>query len=131
MLQLVYISSAIGCGPGEVSAILATSRRNNARLGITGLLYGDGTRFLQALEGPAAAIEQLYATIRADPRHRATVVLSRRDIAEREFGLWDMAERRDDGDGQLFLAKVDDLTRRAAPRVRATFEGLARVKRAA
>ncbi|MEE2915447.1 MAG: BLUF domain-containing protein, partial [Pseudomonadota bacterium] len=67
--QLVYISSAIGRVDGD--AVLAVSRRNNARDGITGLLYADGRRFLQVLEGERAAVERAYQRIAADPRHRA------------------------------------------------------------
>ena len=93
MLQLVYISSSTTRGLEGLDAILATSRRNNARDGITGLLYADGTRFLQALEGEGAAVEAAFARIRTDPRHRGVVVLSRRTIAVREFGPWDMAAR--------------------------------------
>ena len=78
MLQLVYISSAVG--KPDVGAILAVSRRNNARDDVTGLLYADGVRFLQALEGPADKVEAAFARIGADPRHRAVVVLSRRTV---------------------------------------------------
>ena len=131
MLQLVYISSPSGIVPGDVSAILAASRRNNARDSITGLLYADGSRFLQALEGPADMVEATYARIQQDKRHRALVILSRRTVETREFGSWEMAERRPGTDGEAFLAKIDRLIKDASPSVRGTFEGLARVKRAA
>lgn len=127
--QLVYISSAVGQVDGE--AVLAVSRRNNARDGLTGLLYADGRRFLQVLEGERAAVEWAYQRIAIDPRHRALVVLSQRDVAEREFGPWEMAERAPGADGEALLERIDHLLTRAAPSVRATFEGLARIHRAA
>jgi hypothetical protein len=129
MLQLVYISSAVGAV--DTTPILAASRRNNQRDGITGLLYADGRRFLQALEGEEEAVERAYARIATDPRHRALVVLSRRTVSEREFGAWAMAERRPDADADDFVAHVDALVKDAAPSVRATFDGFVRFKRAA
>ena len=129
MLQLVYISSAVDTA--GTTAILAASRRNNARDGITGLLYADGVRFLQALEGPPEAVEPTFERIRADPRHRAIVLLSRRTIESREFGLWDMAQRSPADSGDAFLRRLDRLIADTSPDVRGTFEGFAKVRRAA
>ena len=129
MLQLVYISSAVAAP--DTAPILAVSRHNNMRDDITGLLYADGKRFLQVLEGPAEAVETTYARIAADPRHRAVVQLSRRTVAAREFGQWRMAERLPDELGASFVARVEALIAGAAPDVRATFDGLVRLRHAA
>ncbi len=129
MLQLVYISTARG--PIDMAAILRVSRRNNARDAITGLRYHDGRRFLQALEGKDAAIEATFARISADERHRAVVVLSRRTVETREFGPWEMAERRSDSDGEALMRQVEPLLATAAPNVRGTFDGFMRISRAA
>ena len=91
MRQLVYISSVRRRGGCRSATILAQSRRNNARRGITGLLFFDGKRFLQALEGDEATVDATFARIQADARHHALVVLSNRQIEEREFGEWAMA----------------------------------------
>jgi hypothetical protein len=131
MLQLTYISSASPGAAVDPQPILATSRRNNARDGITGLLYFDGVRFLQVLEGPDAQVRAAVDRIRADTRHRAIVILSQRQIQMREFGNWDMAHYGPGADVEAFLTRIADLTADAAPNVRATFEGLARVRRAA
>lgn len=131
MLQLIYISSPSRTVAIDLASILRVSRQNNARDGITGLLYFDGNRFLQALEGPEAAVEAAYERIRPDLRHRAPVVLSRRSIEAREFGDWEMAHRENAADAADFLARIDMLTRDASPSIRATFDGLARVQRAA
>ena len=129
MLQLVYISTTRGSI--DVAAILRTSRRNNARDGITGLLYHDGRRFLQALEGEQDRVEVAFGRIAQDPRHRAVVVLSRRQVETREFGPWAMAERRPDDDAQSLLQQVGPLLAAASPDVRGTFEGFMRLNRAA
>lgn len=129
MLQLVYISTARGAI--DLPQILATSRRNNGRDGITGLLYSDGMRFLQALEGPADKVTTAFERIRVDPRHRAVVVLSRREVEAREFGPWEMAARAPSSEGAAFVRRVAPLLAAASPSVRGTFEGFMAVDRAA
>ncbi|AQR72467.1 BLUF domain-containing protein [Sphingomonas sp. LM7] len=132
MLQLVYVSSVNPNAPSaDPTAILAASRVNNQRDGITGMLYSDKSRFLQALEGPADKVEAAFARIKADTRHRAIVILSNRTIDAREFGDWEMAHRTPGADAELFIARVSRLAGNAAPDVRATFEGFAKVRRAA
>ena len=129
MLQLVYISTAVD--KPDTATILRTSRRNNARDGLTGLLYSDGVRFMQALEGPADKVEAAYARIKSDPRHRAAVVLSRREVNEREFGPWEMAARAPGEESQAFLERVTTLTAGAHVNTQATFDSFARIRRAA
>lgn len=131
MYQLVYISSAT---PGEaisVGDILIASRRNNTRDGITGLLYSNGKRFLQALEGPEDKVLAAMARIQGDKRHRAVVVLSRRAIEAREFGDWAMAHGGGDADDAAMIARIEKLVENAAPDVRATFESFCKLRRAA
>lgn len=131
MLQLVYVSSANRREAPDPVRILATSRRNNHRDSITGLLYSDGTRFLQVLEGPETKVTEAFARIHADPRHRALVVLSRRTIEAREFGNWDMAHHTPGADADAFIERVAALSANASSDVRATFDGFAKVRRAA
>jgi hypothetical protein len=131
MLQLVYVSSVTPGANVDSAAILAASRINNRRDGITGLLYSDKARFLQALEGPEDKVEATFARIEADGRHRAIVLLSRRAIDVREFGDWEMAHRASGADADQFIARVNQLAGNAAPDVRATFEGFVAVRRAA
>jgi hypothetical protein len=132
MLQIVYISTARGeVTPAEVQRILTTSRRNNGRDGITGLLFFDGKRFLQALEGEPARVEAAIARIRADARHGGVVVLSQRQVDAREFGEWAMASRGLPAADDAMLARVALLTAGAAPGVQATFNSFAQVRRAA
>ena len=75
----------------EVEQILAASRRNNPRDGITGaLLYGEGC-FAQVLEGPLAAVERTFERIQCDFRHADVVVLEVQAVEARLFGDWSMA----------------------------------------
>ena len=91
MLQLVYISSARApITEACCLDILSTSRANNARVGVTGLLIAGQRRFLQALEGRTDAVRATYQRIITDPRHYACVLLSEQYVDERQFGDWTM-----------------------------------------
>jgi hypothetical protein len=94
MFSLVYVSSTIApLSPTELSELLATSHRNNATLGITGmLLYKDGN-VMQVLEGEEAAVRKLYHKIGLDPRHRGLLTLAQGNVAERQFPDWSMGFR--------------------------------------
>ena len=116
MERLLYISTARKAATAELDAILAVSRRNNAAIGITGLLITGGRRFLQVLEGPAPAVKTIFGRIERDPRHFAIVVLEHQPIQERSFGDWSMghvAGAADGGPLEQLLAPIDDLILRA------------------
>ena len=125
--QIIYASERTGGREGaadELRRILEQSRHNNAIDGVTGLLWSDGWRFMQVLEGPDQSVAPTFARIGADPRHRHVAVLADRGLDEREFGYWSMAFR-DRGDSP------DELDRRmrarlagASAEVRAAFEAL-------
>lgn len=92
LFNVVYCSRAKAEIDAEgVDRIVATSQRNNARHGITGMLvFGEGV-FFQWLEGPRAAIEHLLSVLRSDPRHEQIVLLSEvEESRERLFPQWDM-----------------------------------------
>ena len=131
MRQLVYISSIKRNATIDPSTILAQSRRNNARARITGLLFFDGKRFLQALEGDEAQVDATFTRIQQDERHHALVVLSNRAIETREFGEWAMAYNAPGEDNAAALDRIEKLAAGADATVRATFEGFAKVRRAA
>jgi hypothetical protein len=132
MLQVVYVSTAApGVGESDVQQLLARSRSNNTRDLLTGLLYFDGRRFMQVLEGPADRLETAYARITVDPRHRALVVVSRRTIETREFGNWAMAYGLNYADREQLGGKVTALIGGASPAVRGIFEGFLSARRAA
>ena len=91
MIQIIYIStSRTEIVPENLETILRISRRNNRGVGVTGLLVAGGRRFLQLLEGPEDAVMQTYDRIKADKRHFAQVLLSKRPITDRNFANWDM-----------------------------------------
>ncbi len=94
MFFLVYASSAVTpFTPPELIDLLAKSHKNNAELGISGmLLYKDGN-FMQVLEGEEGVVRTLYDAIGRDPRHRGLLTLLQGPLAERQFPDWSMGFR--------------------------------------
>jgi hypothetical protein len=94
MVSLVYASSAVRLfSEDDLVALLKHSREKNTRLKLSGmLLYKDGN-FLQALEGPDDAVQQLFQTICADDRHRGVLRLLEEHIARPRFADWAMVYR--------------------------------------
>ncbi len=89
--QYVYVSSASRLlSDDELVDLLRTSRENNARDGITGMLLYRGGNFMQAFEGPEGAVRALEARIRQDPRHRDIHGLLDGAVAVRQFPNWTM-----------------------------------------
>lgn len=94
MLSVLYLSSAsIPYSDDDLAALLTTSRENNARLGLTGILLYRNGQFMQVLEGPEDAVNARFAVIAADPRHRGVQKLVTDSIAERQFPSWAMGFR--------------------------------------
>ena len=118
MIRLLYISTTRSpMTPAELDSVLRVSRRNNKAADVTGLLVVGGRRFLQALEGPEAAVMATFERIRADPRHFAVVILSRSTIEQRQFGEWAMGyqpgaalgtEASIANDVEALIAPIDD-----------------------
>lgn len=91
LYQRVYVSAAVELmTPEALAELLRVSRQNNARDGITGMLFYHGGTFMQAFEGEKEAVERLYTRIAADARHRGIIPLFQGTIAERQFGEWTM-----------------------------------------
>ena len=66
------------------------SAKNNRAKELSGLLVLSGETFLQVLEGPSEAVNDLYAKIIAYPRHTKLRLLSFEPIASRQFSEWSM-----------------------------------------
>jgi hypothetical protein len=91
MIHLVYVSTARTLFTSEqLQALLATSRANNERDGITGMLLHKDGNFMQVLEGEEAAVLKVHATIAADSRHKDMVTMVKEPIAGRRFEDWTM-----------------------------------------
>ncbi|MGD9612733.1 MAG: BLUF domain-containing protein [Kiritimatiellia bacterium] len=85
--------------------IMDVSRRNNRKLGVTGALCSSPRGFLQILEGPPEAVNELYNRIVRDPRHADVTLLEYVRVPFREFENWSMAYIRTDEIAQALLHK--------------------------
>lgn len=90
MIRLIYASRAVNLGPADVKDILASSRKNNQQLAITGALSLSNGIFLQCLEGERSAVNALYHHILKDKRHSKPEILVLEEITQRQFTSWNM-----------------------------------------
>lgn len=92
LIHCIYASAATAsCTEATIAGIVRQSQARNLRRGITGMLvYSEGS-FFQVLEGEAADVDALFATIAGDPRHTGITLIIREPIARRAFARWSMA----------------------------------------
>ena len=93
--RLVYYSRNHIDGDEEglkanVAQILARSRDNNNRDGITGALLFNSGCFAQVLEGPLGKVEAAFERIQQDERHGEVSLLALDPISARSFPNWAM-----------------------------------------
>ena len=123
--QLLYVSMSNPDGTKiDVPKLVEQSRHNNAIDGVTGLLWSDGKRFLQVLEGPEDSVVSTFSRIRDDARHHDIAVLHNREIETRQFGSWTMAQRQAGDGADKFDARMLRLLEGASDEVRGAFLGL-------
>ncbi len=90
--QLVYRSLASSIFHKEdINSILASCKKNNPEMDITGMLVYNNDIFLQMIEGDKLAISKLYNKISVDPRHLDLRILWQGESEERTFPHWSMA----------------------------------------
>ncbi len=119
VFQLLYASGAsYDISADDIAAILAASRRNNARLDVTGMLLFANNTFIQILEGPEETVRRLAGTISEDRRHRNYMILFERTSDSRAFANWEMGFKALDPsrpeDGNIFRSTRDALEKRIA-----------------
>lgn len=108
LVRLIYKSRSALEGTGSdiqrgYDAILETSRRRNAAEGVTGALMFTHFLFVQALEGPAEVVEQVFDRICCDLRHTAVEIIEYGPAPARSFGDWSMTHLEADGRAQALL----------------------------
>jgi hypothetical protein len=86
----MYSSRAIKAfTQAELLELLARSRENNSKLGVTGMLLYKNGEFMQVLEGSEQTVRTLVAKIERDPRHKVAKLLIGY-CPERQFPYWYM-----------------------------------------
>ena len=91
LISLMYYSSiSPGVTAEEIALIFKTAQRKNADMAISRVLYSDGKKFIQVLEGQRSDVSQVFAAIQKDPRHHDIIVVTCVETMEREYGEWSM-----------------------------------------
>lgn len=91
LTRLMYRSDATEIVDRELLRdIESVSKIHNKEHSITGLLVATEHQFLQVLEGPQSAIDQLYSRIVRDPRHNNCTIIAYHSIVRRVFDDWSM-----------------------------------------
>lgn len=107
--RVAYTSlAAIDLTEEQLLDIHEVARDLNGIDGISGLLIFNGTHFLQWIEGPPLAIDDLLERLKRDPRHSGVEIREEDMADERLFGDWRMELVRVRGQ---VLGSRDDLTR--------------------
>lgn len=91
MYRIMYLSTAIvRFTDEELEELLVIARKNNSILNVTGLLIIKGRSFLQCLEGPKEAVNEIFEKIKLDKRHNSIIELIEEDEGQRYFPDWSM-----------------------------------------
>lgn len=90
MVKLIYVSKAKNISLNKAREILESSRENNQKNSLTGILHFNDKYFLQCLEGSRENVNRTYQKILGDDRHSQPVLLSYDVIIERSFPNWSM-----------------------------------------
>lgn len=109
LVQLIYTSRiTTPMSMTDMVQLLDSARTNNTRHGLTGMLTFGADQFLQAIEGPPGAVNQLYAKVMRDPRHERVQLLGYNPIPHRRFSRWSMGFFAYGMDGSLARAGLPD-----------------------
>jgi methanogenic corrinoid protein MtbC1 len=89
--SITYRSEAtMAPSASDLDKLVSRAKARNRSLGVTGMLLHDGGRYLQTLEGPPAALDEIWADVQRDPRHAVLEVLSHHIVPTRLFSGWDL-----------------------------------------
>lgn len=115
LFTLMYASHAVGeTTPFVLMDILATARRINKQLGITGVLLFSQGWWLQILEGEFKNVTSLFFDhIQKDARHQMVTPLVMEYHDQRRFSNWDMGFYSTDL-GENFNSQWTDLDKHPA-----------------
>ncbi len=123
MKYLVYVSSATQhFSEEDLKKLLVTSRENNIKHGITGLLLFCEDNFIQVIEGDALEIDALYSKITLDTRHTGFLRLLKGEIQARNFSEWSMAFKKISAEDFSMIAGYEKLHGANSPTIDALSE---------
>ena len=103
-----YVSQAIQpWNRATVDDIVERAGAFNRMAGVTGVLFFDGARYLQYVEGPEDGVEVVYSRIQSSPLHSDVMELARGTIGRRLMPYWSMRWLIADPSHMRTLVKAD------------------------
>lgn len=108
MKRIMYISTTSRkLDDQEIEEIGQKSTRNNARVGVTGILLSAHEFFFQILEGEAEDVDGVLDRIRRDPRHGGLLILkAEHKVTARLFADWSMKTVRLEGISDVLIQAI-------------------------
>jgi hypothetical protein len=93
LYEILYQSESVSksLATQDLAEILKTSRLNNSKRNITGMLMYFKGEFVQILEGEEDTVSNVFSlAIKNDRRHFGVKLITQGQIAHRSFGDWSM-----------------------------------------
>ena len=93
MHLIVYMSEYVGNTNSmfsDIGDIITTSKANNPKRGVTGILLYHQGKFVQVIEGEEEDLRKLMTIIEKDERHTNVQYLVDEKVNERGFDQWNM-----------------------------------------
>ncbi len=91
LTHYIYSSAAtVDFSHDDIISLLEVARKNNAKLGVTGMLLYDNGSFFQILEGQPQVVDSIYEKIEKDKRHNQVKKIICEEIEKRDFAEWTM-----------------------------------------
>ena len=119
--QVIYVSEKTDTSSDSLTDIYDISQKNNLESGISGCLLIGSNSYLQLLEGPDSAVENLYSKIKMDSRHKKVKKLFEQHIEEKLFSSWSMKfhpfNNIEWGNKELDAGKFQNISATAAVKV--------------
>ena len=119
--QVIYVSEKTDTSSVSLTDIYDISQKNNSKSGISGFLLIGSNSYLQLLEGPDTAVENLYSKIKMDSRHKKVKKLFEQHIEEKLFSSWSMKfapfNNIEWGNKELDAGKFQNISATAAVKV--------------
>ena len=90
--HIIYcsVSTQSDFSAAQLEQLLEVCRRDNGKVGVTGMLLYKSPWFFQILEGDPAVLDPLYDKIALDKRHKRIMKIIQEPIEARDFGAWTM-----------------------------------------
>lgn len=110
LYQIAYVSlSREKLDASTLSDILSTSKFNNAREEITGVLLYHDRIYFQIIEGEKSDVKELHSRIEEDDRHVSIALTWEGDVEHRDFPNWRMGYAGPDEVGHHSGGVIPDL----------------------